>query len=177
MRLGRGDVLAQGTLGRPKQTEVLHAAAVKEFDAAVRFLRRQRYDKAKEIFEKLTSSSVSEVAARAQVYLRRCEQKLTSGGRAPAAKSAEEYYNLGVIALNARALDLAAEHLSKADKLAPDQEHVRYALAAVHTLQGNTDAALEHLRAAIKLRPNNRARARRDEDFRSLVADPRFRKL
>jgi tetratricopeptide (TPR) repeat protein len=125
----------------------------------------------------LTSSSVREVAARAQVYLQFCEQKLASGGRPPAAKSAEEYYNLGVIDLNARTLDSALEHLSKADKLAPNQEHVRYALAAVHALQGNTDAALEHLRAAITLRPQNRARARRDEDFQSLVPDPRFRKL
>jgi tetratricopeptide (TPR) repeat protein len=82
-----------------------------------------------------------------------------------------------VAELNARNLDLALEHLNKADKLAPNREDIRYALAAAHALQGNTDAALEHLKAAVALRPGNRFQARYDGDFRSLAADPRFRSL
>jgi tetratricopeptide (TPR) repeat protein len=154
-----------------------YIAAVKDFEAAVRHFQKQKFDKAKEIFEKLVSSPALEVAARARVHLQLCEQKLGAAERAPAAKTAENYYNLGVMELNARSLDQAVEHLSKADKLAPNQEHIRYVLAAAHALQGNTNAALEHLSAAISLRPGNRIRARRDEDFRLLASDPRFKQL
>ncbi len=153
-----------------------YLAAVRDFETAVRHFQKQKFDKAKEIFEKLVSSPALEVAARARVHLQLCEQKL-GAERGPAAKTAEDYYNLGVVELNARSLAQAVEHLSKADKLAPNREHIRYVLAAAHALQGNTGAALEHLSAAISLRPANRIRARRDEDFRLLASDPRFRQL
>jgi tetratricopeptide (TPR) repeat protein len=153
-----------------------YLAALRDFEAAVRHFQKQKFDKAKEIFEKLASSPALDVAARARVHLQLCERKL-SAQRAPAAKTAEEYYNLGVMELNVCSFDQAVEHLSKADKLAPNREHIRYVLAAAHALQGNTGAALEHLSAAISLRPENRIRARRDEDFRLLASDPRFRQL
>jgi tetratricopeptide (TPR) repeat protein len=82
-----------------------------------------------------------------------------------------------VAELNSRNLGMAVEHLGKACKLSPKSEDIRYALAAAYALEGNLDAALEHLRAAIELRPENRFQARQDKDFRSLMADPRFRSL
>jgi hypothetical protein len=36
---------------------------------------------------------------------------------------------------------------------------------------------LQNLKLAIALRPQNRIQARRDEDFRALAADARFREL
>ncbi len=150
-------------------------AAMTNFDAAVRFFQKQNYDRAHDVFRKLTESSVREVADRARVHLRLCEQRL--GGRAPALKSADDYYHLGVAELNARRLDEAIEHLKKADKAAPNREDVRYALAAAQALRGNSQAALEHLKAAIALRPENRFQARHDDDFHSLRDDPQFRQL
>jgi Flp pilus assembly protein TadD len=79
--------------------------------------------------------------------------------------------------LNARQFELAVDHLSKADKMKPHQDHIHYALAVSHSLGGNADAALAHLEAAFALRPENRIHARRDEDFLGLAADPRFRRL
>ncbi len=145
------------------------------FGVAVRFFQKQNYNKAHEVFRKLTESSIREVADRARVHLRLCEQRL--GGRAPALKSADDYYHLGVAELNARRLEEAIEHLKKADKAAPNREDVRYALAAAHALRGNSQSALEHLKAAIALRPENRFQARHDDDFRSLADDPQFRQL
>jgi tetratricopeptide (TPR) repeat protein len=84
---------------------------------------------------------------------------------------------MGIACLNARRLELAVEHLSKADKLRPNQDHVRYALAASHALLGTIDEALAHLEVALALRPENRIYARRDEDFLGLADDPRFRQL
>jgi tetratricopeptide (TPR) repeat protein len=141
----------------------------------VRAFQKQNYDRAAEIFARLVDSDARDVAERAQVHLRLCRQR--TGRPAPAPKSADEYYALGVACLNGRDLQQAVEHLSKADKLKPNQDHIRYALAVSHALEGNVDAAFAHLEAAFALRPENRIHARRDEDFQGLVADPRFRRL
>jgi tetratricopeptide (TPR) repeat protein len=176
----RGRVKARHRLPTPGELErqridAQYQAAVKNFDAAIRAFQRQNYERAMEVFEKLAGSEFPEIADRARVHLRLCEQKVSRSGPAP--KTAEEHYTLGVAALNARELDRAVEHLSKADKLRPKRDHIRYALASVHALLGNVDAALEQLEVAIKLRPANRFQARRDEDFQGLASDPRFRRL
>jgi hypothetical protein len=59
----------------------------------------------------------------------------------------------------------------------PNQEYIHYALAAAYGLQGDPDSAFNHLEAAIRLRPQNRAQARHDEDFQALDSDPRFTRL
>lgn len=157
------------------QPNVRFLAAIKNFEQGSRALQKQNYGKARDIFEKLALGEVKEVAERARVRLQLCQQKLSRS--APEPKSAEDYYTLGVAALNTRRLDEAVEHLGKAHKLRSNQEHVRYALAAAQALRGNAEAALEHLRAAIALRPANRIQARHDEDFQALVSDSRFRAL
>ena len=149
--------------------------AVKNFEMGVRAFRRQNYEKAAEIFAKLVGSEVRDVAERAHMHLRLCRQR-TSRSK-PVLKSAEDYYALGVACLNAGEYGLAIEHLSKADKLKAQQDHVYYALAVSHALGGNRDAAFAHLERAFALRPENRIHARRDQDFQGLAADPRFRRL
>lgn len=150
-------------------------AALKSFGAATRFFHKQNFKKAQELFEEVVGSPARELAERARVHLVLCEQKL--GRPAPAPKTAGEYYDLGVAELNARNLDLAIEYLNKADKSAPNHEHIKYALAAAHAVQRNADVALEHLKAAIALRPGNRFQVRLDEDFQPLASDPRFKRL
>jgi tetratricopeptide (TPR) repeat protein len=151
------------------------AAAVKEFETAVIMFQKQNYERAREIFEKLHARGPVEVASRAASYLKMCEKRLAAS--TPTLRSARDFYDLGIAQLNARQLDAALENLQRADKAAPNQEHIRYALAAACALQGNADAAIEHLAAAIQLRPANRSQAAQDEDFRSLADDPRFQKL
>ena len=150
-------------------------AAVKNFETGVRAFQKQNYGKAAEIFRKLIDSDVREVAERAQIHLRLCRQRTGYATALP--KSADDFYALGIACLNAREFGRAVEHLSKADRLKPDQDHVRYALAVSHSLAGNTDAAIAHLEVAFALRPENRIHARRDEDFHGLASDPRFRRL
>lgn len=152
-----------------------YEAAVKNFDAAMRLFQKQNYDRAKEIFEKLVSGPIHEVADRARIHLRLCEQKLSQQGPAP--KSSNDLYLLGVAQLNARNLDAAIELLSKADKATPRREEILYALASARAVQGNVDVALEHLKEAIALRPENRFQARADDDFQAISADARFKQL
>jgi tetratricopeptide (TPR) repeat protein len=161
--------------GGQQRSSIQYQTAVRSFETGLRAFQKQNYDRAAEIFEKLVNNDAREVAERAHMHLRLCRQRTSRPGPSP--KSADEYYALGVAFLNARELELAVEHLSKADKLKPNQDHVRYALAASHALQGNADEAFAHLEAAFALRPENRVYARRDEDFQGLANDPRFRRL
>jgi len=158
-----------------RQSEALFQAAVRNFELGARAIHKQNYEKAKEIFEKLASSGVAGVAERARVHLRLCEQKLSRP--APPPKKTEELYTLGVGALNSRRLDDAIEYLNKARKSAPKLEHISYALAAAYSLRGDAEDALQHLKEAISLRPQNRIQAKRDEDFQALATDARFKEL
>lgn len=158
-----------------RQGDVPYPNVVKAFEEGVRAFHRQDYNKAAEVFEKLVDSDARDVAERAQVHLRLCRQRTRRP--APGPRSADEYYSLGVACLNARSLGQALELLSKADKLKPNQDHIRYALAVLYALEGKVDVAFSHLEAAFTLRPENRFHARRDEDFQGIAGDPRFRRL
>lgn len=155
--------------------DVQYQTAIKNFEIGVRAFHKQNYEKAAEIFEKLVENDARDVAERAHVHLRLCRRR--TGRPAPLPKSADDYYTLGVGCLNAREFGLAVEHLTKADKMKPHQDHIHYALAVSYSLMGNPDAAIAHLEAAFTLRPENRIHARRDEDFQGLASDPRFRHL
>lgn len=169
------DVVRRRSAAEDQRADAQYQAAVKNFDAAIRQFRRQSYAKAKELFEKLIDSPVREVAERARVHVRLCEQKLAPAVRPP--KTNLDYYTLGIAELNSRRLELAIEYLGKAEKTAPNGDHIHYALAAARALQGNADTALGHLKTAIARRPQNRFQARHDEDFQSLASDPRFKQL
>jgi tetratricopeptide (TPR) repeat protein len=158
-----------------RRSEALFQAAVKNFELGARAFRKQNYERAKEIFEKLASTGVAGVAERARMHLRLCEQKLSRPSPPP--RKPEDLYTLGVGALNSRRLDDAIEYLTRAQKSAPQLEHISYALAAAHSLRGDAEAALQHLREAITLRPQNRIQARLDEDFQTLATDARFKEL
>jgi len=166
---------ASSHAGNHNHADAKFAAAIKIFEVAARYFQKQNFEKAGELFEKLAEGEVPEVAAQARVHLRLCEQR--TGRPRLAAKTSEDFYALGVGALNLHQLDEAFEYLKKADKLQPKREHVQYALAATQALRGNVEAALGWLQTAIALRPQNRIQARHDEDFRGLAADPRFRVL
>ncbi len=150
-------------------------AAIKSFGEAMQHFRRQNFTRAKEMFEKAALNAPSDIAARVRVHIHLCEQKLSKPRRMP--RTPEDYYNLGVAELNARHLNSAVENLTKADKAAPKHEEILYALSAAQSLLGNADAAIEYLKNAIALRPENRFLAQHDDDFEPLRSEERFRLL
>lgn len=160
---------------RPVVVDEKHAAAVRNFEAGLHLEQRQNFKKAREIFEKLVATAPADIADRARVHVKACAER--GGEVAKPPKTAGEYHVLGVAKLNLRELDSAVEHLTKAQKLEPQREEIRYALAAAYALQGNAEAALEQLKTAIALRPQNRFQARHDADFQPLADDPRFLSL
>jgi tetratricopeptide (TPR) repeat protein len=149
---------------------------LKVYEEALQNFQQQRYSKAKPLFEKVLAGPSKEFADRARVHLRITEQRLQPTV-ATNPKTPEEHYQQGVAMMNLGRWDDAREHLLKARKLAPKADYIIYAMAALDCLTGEADSAMENLKQAIALRPENRYHARNDEDFAFLQDDPRFTEL
>jgi tetratricopeptide (TPR) repeat protein len=149
---------------------------LKIYEQAVQHFHQQKFVKAKELLEKVQSGPSKELADRAQVHLRIIEQRM-SKQPAPVLRTPEDYYQAGVAMMNLGRWDEAREHLLRARKLAPKADYVFYAMAALDCLTGEAESAMENLKVAIQLRPENRYHARNDEDFAFLQEDPRFTEL
>ena len=149
---------------------------LKLYEEALKHFQQQKFAKAKEALEDVVKGPSRELADRARVHLRICDQRIS---RAPAAvpKSAEDHYTQGVALMNLGRWDEARDHLDRARKAAPKADHIVYAMAALDCLTGEADSAMENLKVAIQLRPENRYHARNDEDFAFLQEDPRFTEL
>jgi tetratricopeptide (TPR) repeat protein len=149
---------------------------LKSYEEALKQFQQQKFLKAKQAFEKVLDGPSGELNDRARVHLRICDQRI-SGPAPSAVKSAEDHYTHGVALMNLGRWDEAREHFDRALKASPKADHIVYAMAALDCLTGEADAALEKLKQAIQLRPENRYHARNDEDFSFLQEDPRFTEL
>ncbi len=160
----------------PDPLAPLRQQQLKAYEEALKQFQQQKYLKAKQAFEKVLEGPGGELCDRAHVHLRICEQRI-SGPAATVVKSAEDHYTHGVALMNLGRWDEAREHFDRALKAQPKADHIVYAMAALDCLTGEADAALEKLKLAIQLRPENRYHARNDEDFSFLQEDPRFTEL
>lgn len=149
--------------------------AIEQYEAAVRLMQEQKYERAKALFEKAMLGPSPELAERARVHLNTCKQRLER--HAAPIRTPEDHYNVAVALINSGRLDDAEQHLNRALKLTPRADHAYYALAAVQSLKGDIESALENLKTAIELEPRNRYLARNDRDFTALTEDPRFADL
>ncbi len=149
---------------------------LKTYEEALRNFQAQKFGKAKELLEKVIIGPSKELAERGLVHLRVTEQRIS---RTPDAsmRSAEDHYQHGVAMMNHGRWDEAREHLGRARKMAPKADYIVYAMAALDCLTGEAEAAMENLKLAIELKPENRYHARNDEDFAFLQEDPRFTEL
>jgi tetratricopeptide (TPR) repeat protein len=149
---------------------------LKIYEQAVQIFHQQKYAKAKELLEKVLIGPSKELGDRAQVHMRIIEQRIAKQST-PTLRTQEDHYQAGVAMMNLGRWDEAREHLLKARKLAPKADYVFYAMAALDCLTGEAESAMENLKTAIQLRPENRYHARNDEDFAFLQEDPRFTEL
>jgi len=149
---------------------------LKVYEEALKLVQEQKFAKAKQSLEKVLVGPSTELADRARVHLRAVEQRLSRVPQ-PTPKTAEDHYTQGVAMMNLGRWDEAREHLDRALKVAPKADHIVYAMAALDCLTGEAESAMERLKFAIQLRPENRYHARNDEDFAFLQEDPRFTEL
>ena len=149
---------------------------LKVYEDGLKQFQQQKYHKAKQAFEKVLEGPGGELIDRARMHLRICDQRI-SRPTLPAVKSSEDHYTHGVALMNLGRWDEAREHFDRALKASPKADYIVYAMAALDCLTGEADAALDKLKLAIQLRPENRYHARNDEDFSFLQEDPRFTEL
>jgi len=149
---------------------------LKAYEEALKSFQQQKFHRAKQSFEQVIGGPTRELVDRAKMHIRICEVRI-SRPPAPPVKSAEDHYTQGVALMNLGRWDEAREHFDRARKTAPKADHIVYAMAALDCLTGEADSAMENLKIAIQLRPENRYHARNDEDFSFLQEDPRFTEL
>lgn len=149
---------------------------LKHYEEALTLFQQGKFQRAKQSLERVIEGPSKELGERAQVHLRICEQRI-SRPPAPVLKSPEDHYTQGVALMNLGRWDDAREHLDRARKAAPKADHIVYAMAVLDCLTGEADSAMDDLKIAIQLRPENRYHARNDEDFAFLQEDPRFTEL
>lgn len=149
---------------------------LKSYEEALTLFQQQKFQRAKQLLERVIEGPSKELGERARVHIRICDQRI-SRPPVPTLKSPEDYYTQGVALMNLGRWDDAREHLDRARKAAPKADHIVYAMAVLDCLTGEADSAMENLKIAIQLRPENRYHARNDEDFAFLQEDPRFTEL
>lgn len=149
---------------------------LKLYEEAISLFQQQKFLKAKQALERVMDGPSKELVDRASMHLRICDQRMAKPTE-PTLHSAEDHYHHGVAMMNLGRWDDARAALEKAQKISPKADFVIYALAALDCLTGETESAMDNLKLAITLRPENRYLARNDEDFAYLQEDPRFTEL
>jgi tetratricopeptide (TPR) repeat protein len=150
--------------------------ALQNYEAGLRALQEHKFDKAKQLFQKVLAGPMKELSDRTAVHLSICNQHLERSSTTQF-KSVEEHYDYAVSLMNVGDYVTAREHIEKLLKQSPKTDFVIYGLAALDCLTGHVEDSLKHLDEALRLNANLRFQARNDSDFHNLSEDPRFTEL
>jgi Tfp pilus assembly protein PilF len=141
----------------------LQALQRRDFAASADALRNviERYPDERELLE------------RARLYLKVCERELEP--KEPAPKTADEWVYAATVALNQGDEANALLHLQRALTADARHDHAHYMMSVASVRRGDVNAALDHLRRAVSLNPENRSIARQDPELDSLREVPAFK--
>lgn len=145
------------------------------YQAAVQLVQQGKYEKAIAAFEKVLPSAPPEIVERCRMYIQTCQRQIAQNGLAFA--TPEERYDYAISQLNAGDFEDAGEQLRIILAEFPDADYALYGLAILDSITGRAQDCLDNLARAIELNPRNRLQARSDNDFQSMVDDPRFTEL
>ncbi len=142
------------------------------FEAAMKLFHARKLREARELFVNAAEGPERDVAQRARLHIAMCDRRLEK--TTVNLGTAEDCYNYGVALINTRNLAEARTHLERGLEIAPQADHIHYALALALALGGDSASAYESLKRAIELEPRNRLIARQDADFAPLANQPPF---
>ncbi|MCA1562492.1 MAG: tetratricopeptide repeat protein [Acidobacteria bacterium] len=142
--------------------------AIALYENGVRALQRHDFEAAADHFRTVLDRypDERELLERARLYLRVCERETARRPAGP--QTMQERVYAATVALNSGDHAAALDHLRRALEQSPDSDHAHYIMAVALTMRGAPDDALEHLRQAIALNPENRGLARQDPDLEGL---------
>jgi tetratricopeptide (TPR) repeat protein len=154
-----------------------HLEAVALYERGVESLQRRAFELAAATFRDILGRypEEREIHERARLYLKVCEREMIAAPSGP--RTPEERLLSATVALNAGDYDGAMALLRDVQAADSENDHAEYMLAVIAAARADETNALEHLRRAIELNPENRALARQDGDFETLRASDAFRTL
>jgi tetratricopeptide (TPR) repeat protein len=141
---------------------------LKKYEQAVQLFSQRKLTEALDCFLEVAKGPAPHISDKARSYAQVCERR--TGAGEVKLSTAEDHFNYGVERLNARDMDLAKQHLSRALSLQPDADHVLYTLALCCGFAGDGSGACENLKRAIDIEPRNRILARQDPEFAALAS-------
>jgi tetratricopeptide (TPR) repeat protein len=152
--------------------------AVAIYERGVQALQRHDFNAAAGFFKNVLDGypEERELLERARLYLRVCERE-TSRQPAPTPKTPAERVYAATVALNSGDHAGALDHLQRALGEDPESDHAHYIMAVALGMRSRVTEALDHLRLAIGLNPDNRGLARQDPDLESLRDHESFRSV
>jgi len=159
----------------PPKDDLSFAQAVENYEAALRAIQERKFERAKGLLQKVIDGSSTELADRAAIHLKLCQQQVAR--ISTAFKTTEEHYDFAVSLMNQGKYEEARSHLEKILKQNPKADYALYGLAVLDCLTNKVEDSLRHLDEAIQLNPALRFQARNDSDFQNLADDPRFTEL
>ena len=109
------------------------------------------------------------------MYVSSCKRQLDKQGLAFVTPG--ERYDYAVSLINVGDFEEAVNQLKGILADDPSADFAYYGLALLYSITGKTQDCLDSLAKAIELNPKNRLQARSDNDFQSMVDDPRFTEL
>ena len=159
----------------PRKPGFYEAVAI--YERGVQALQRHDYTGAAGYFKQVLDGypDERELLERARLYLRVCERETTR--QPPAPKTPAERVYAATVALNSGDHSGAIDNLQSALGDDPDSDHAHYPMAVALGMRGRTQEALDHLRHAIAINPENRALARQDPDLDVIRGDSTFRSV
>jgi tetratricopeptide (TPR) repeat protein len=149
--------------------------AFQQFQAAVLLLQQGKYDKAAAAFEKLLNTAPVEIIERCRTYIVTCHRQMEKHNLS--FSTPEEHYDYAISQLNTGYYDEARDQFQSILAAHPNIDYAFYGLAVLDSITGRSQDCLNNLARAIELNPKNRLQARADNDFQSMVDDPRFTEL
>ena len=161
-----GDPKANGAPGVPAGNRSANDKQLSDYESALKLFAQRRYAEARELFGRAAAGPASNIADKARTHIQVCERKTRTLDLE--FESADDHFNYAVERLNARDVEKARHHLSRALAMKPDAEHIVYTMALCCGLSGDPSGACENLKRAIELEPKNRILARQDPEFATL---------
>ena len=145
------------------------------YQAAVQHLQQGKFDKALAAFEKLLPDAPIAIKERCRMYINTCQRQLERPTLVFATPG--EHYDYAVSQLNTGFYEEARDQFGRILAAHPSADYAFYGLALLDSITGRAQDCLANLARAIELNPKNRLQARADNDFQSMVDDPRFTEL
>ena len=151
------------------------AAFFQHYQAAVQLLQQGKFEKALAALEKLLPDAPEEIKERCRMYISTCQKQLDKPSLL--FSTPEEQFDYAVSQLNTGYYETARDQFNLILASYPGADYAFYGLAVLDAITGRAQDCLNNLARSIELNSKNRLQARVDNDFQSMVDDPRFTEL